>query len=739
MHERAKSPGVGDAGRWLRHAALLLAAAWAFQSAPARAQERCLAVPSAPPGEQAVEELAVLDLESLLDVEIYSSTKTSQRGASAPAVVTVVTADEIRDRGYTSLADVLRTVPGFYDVYDLVSHNVGVRGINGGRNAGGSVIKLMIDNHPVDYRPTTENFFGEELIPMEVVERIEIIRGPASALYGANAYLGVVNIVTRCGRGAPGVELVGHGMLVRGKPGAGAGVTLSGGEEHISGVVSAKLMQWDRSGLDLPASSPVLLRPASPVPARGASQDDLARPKTFFSKVSVGGAAGTVTAVAIVQNLDAVGEFQTAGLLTHGTRISLLNQNLRLIYEKQLTQNLGFTASVFYLSARPTPDDQLDVGQRGSVLKRSVGVDGWGAQGEGKVTLGADHTVTFGADYQDEDHLLPAYEQLYTEDVLAPNGTVVTRAGTRLPGEGLGQRKRLQNLGVYGQGLATLKQDFSAVVGVRLDYHNIYGANLSTRAGLVYAPLHRPISLKLLYGSSYKAPSASQLYAHPIGAGDVRGNPDLKPQTAHTVEAAAGTSLPDERGEISVNLFATNISGRVEFRQSGLFQRATNVVTELVVGGELASRVVLARPLHLRFMTGLARTVWQKSEENGPVGGPLATTVTNQLFPPLQCHLILDYHVFILSLRSSLEVSYISDRDASQSNALEKGAPYRLPGYAYTGASLSWARKLFGDRETRVAARFSNVLNRRWSEPGFAGADVPAVGAQAVFTLSQAL
>ena len=77
------------------------------------------------------------------------------------------------------MADVLRTVPGFYDVYDLVSHDVGVLGING----GGSVLKVVIDGQPVPFHPNTGSFFGQELVPIEAVDRVEIIRGPASALY----------------------------------------------------------------------------------------------------------------------------------------------------------------------------------------------------------------------------------------------------------------------------------------------------------------------------------------------------------------------------------------------------------------------------------------------------------------------------------------------------------------------------------------------------------------------------
>jgi hypothetical protein len=78
---------------------------------------------------------AMYELEMQLDQLVISGTKTAQRMTQVPAVVTVISAEEIQARGYTSLAEVLRTVPGFYDVYDLATHNFGIRGINGGARA----------------------------------------------------------------------------------------------------------------------------------------------------------------------------------------------------------------------------------------------------------------------------------------------------------------------------------------------------------------------------------------------------------------------------------------------------------------------------------------------------------------------------------------------------------------------------------------------------------------------------
>ncbi|MBT19534.1 hypothetical protein CMK17_06010 [Candidatus Poribacteria bacterium] len=86
-----------------------------------------------------------LDLESLMDIEVESVTLTKQSLLSAPAVVTVFTAADLETYQYNSVADSLRTTPGFDVLYDLAFYNAGVRGINGGMGAQSQVIKTMID------------------------------------------------------------------------------------------------------------------------------------------------------------------------------------------------------------------------------------------------------------------------------------------------------------------------------------------------------------------------------------------------------------------------------------------------------------------------------------------------------------------------------------------------------------------------------------------------------------------
>ena len=436
----------------------------------------------------------------------------------------------------------------------------------------------------------------------------------------------------------------------------------------------------------------------------------------------------------MVQAPDARGEFQDVGPLTHSTRLALINQNYQATYEADPTPSLSLQVSGHWFSGAPTAAEKLDVGRNDYTLVRSLGVDGYGFGAEGRWSSSPWLNLTFGLDMVAEHHLVQTFDQQLSLDVLLPDGSVLRSAGTLVPGPGHGARRVFENEGAFLQGLLTFSQDWSAVVGARVDRHNVYGVNPSARAGLVYAPAARPLSVKILYGSSFKAPSAVQLYTQPINVRDLQGNPALRPQTAQTFELAGGWGL-GERGELSLNAFVTTVNGRVEFVQKGLYLQAQNIGAEWVVGGELDCRFMIARPLHLRISAGVARTV---ARDTAVLLG--AAQSENPLFPAVQLHALADYAVPVGGLRASVEVSYIGPRGASQSNTLLKGEPYDLPAYVYAAASLSTsARKLFGERTTRAALRVNNVFNQSWTEPGFGGIDVPSQGLTVMLTVVQSL
>jgi len=145
------------------------------------------------------EDLEILSLEELLDVKVVSAVQRTLQISEAPSVVRVITAGEIEKRGYRSIGEALISVPGIYVSNDYIGYDLNIRGINGGMRSWGRLIKLLIDGHPAGFRYNGMNFLGPELIPIEAVQRIEIMLGSGATMYGPHAYLGVINVITKEG------------------------------------------------------------------------------------------------------------------------------------------------------------------------------------------------------------------------------------------------------------------------------------------------------------------------------------------------------------------------------------------------------------------------------------------------------------------------------------------------------------------------------------------------------------
>src|SRR3984957_20112289 len=152
-------------------------------------------------------DFTALSLEDLMKVEVYSASKHLQNASDAPSSVTVVTADEIQKHGYRTLADILESVRGFYITYDRDYSFVGVRGF-GRLGDSNNRILVLIDGHRINDNVFGEPYLGTEfLADVDLIDHVEIIRGPSSSLYGAYAFFAVINVITRAGPQVKGVEL----------------------------------------------------------------------------------------------------------------------------------------------------------------------------------------------------------------------------------------------------------------------------------------------------------------------------------------------------------------------------------------------------------------------------------------------------------------------------------------------------------------------------------------------------
>ena len=140
------------------------------------------------------DELFNLSLEELMNVKITTAGRTPEEIRNIPASVVVITRDDIEKYGYQSLVEVLENIPGLYYTNDYFMENFGVRGF-WTEAALRNVIILVNDIEQTEYLGS-ENRLELINIPVEAIDRIEVVRGPMSVMYGTGAFFGVINIFT---------------------------------------------------------------------------------------------------------------------------------------------------------------------------------------------------------------------------------------------------------------------------------------------------------------------------------------------------------------------------------------------------------------------------------------------------------------------------------------------------------------------------------------------------------------
>lgn len=200
--------------------------------------------------EMELSELINMSFEELLNVEIVTAGKTAEKIEDIPASIVIVTRDEIETHGFTTLADILDNIPGMYsiDEYAEGGRFFGVRGF-WSSTANENLIILVNDV------PQTKNTFSNHPlaqipVPVEAIDRIELVRGPMSVIYGDGAFFGAINIITNSAENDnPGRTVV---------AGAGTGDTekfvfrMSGAENDLKFTLNASY--YDSYGIDEPAS-----------------------------------------------------------------------------------------------------------------------------------------------------------------------------------------------------------------------------------------------------------------------------------------------------------------------------------------------------------------------------------------------------------------------------------------------------------------------------------------------------
>ena len=162
------------------------------------------------PAAEAQQPLPELSLEELMRLDagrVFGASERLQPVTEAPASVSFITAEEIARYGYRTLAEILRGVRGMYVTNDRNFSYLGTRGF-GNPGDYNSRVLLLVNGHRVNDNVVGQAEIGAEFgIDPALFERVEIIRGPASSLYGDSAFFAVVNVITKSGASLDGVSL----------------------------------------------------------------------------------------------------------------------------------------------------------------------------------------------------------------------------------------------------------------------------------------------------------------------------------------------------------------------------------------------------------------------------------------------------------------------------------------------------------------------------------------------------
>ena len=605
-------------------------------------------------------------LEELENIQVYSASKHMQSASEAPASVTVVTSDEIQEFGYRTLADILESVRGFYITNDRDYSFVGVRGF-GRLGDSNNRILVLIDGHRINDNVFGEPYLGTEfLVDVDLIEQVEIIRGPSSSLYGADAFFAVINVVTRKAPQLKGVEVsfapasfgTYQGRASYGGQYRGADILLSGTFYHSQGE-TLFFPQFD-----------------SPATNYGITRNtDYESFQQVLATISFHG----FTLQGLFRARDkGVPTAYYGGLFNDpATQNFDYHQYLDLSYQRSITEKWDLTARTSYDQARL----QAPVGYSTGLPDGSTTVDTYSFRGnwwdsEVKLsgTLLKKHKVAVGTEI--------------TDNLKQDQGDYTALSNIFVP---VAQSSVIW--AVYGQDEFAIASKLTLSAGVRYDHYSDFGGTTNPRLGLIYHLFH-PTTLKLLYGTAFRAPEPFELT--PDYGSVFDNNLQLRPETIRSFEGVVEQGL-GPHFTLSGSVFRNEINDLItlETNPSDDRQVYQNYGKAVATGVEVELDGHLADGLQ-------GRASYSYSDAEAPVTGqPLSNS------PQHLGKLNLSYPVVQRRLFASLDAQYTSSVQTLAGNTLSGFSVFNVTLLGHTlGKHLDLSGSVY------------NVFNKKYFDPG---------------------
>ncbi len=615
--------------------------------------------------QQGTKDLSEASLEELSNIQVYSASKHMQSASDAPSSVTVITADEIQKYGYRTLADILESVRGFYITSDRDYGFVGVRGF-GRLGDSNNRILVLVDGHRINDNVFGEPYLGSEfLVDVDLIERVEIIRGPSSSLYGADAFFALINVITLKPPRLKGVEL----SFAPASFGTFQGRASYGGQcKGIDTTLSATFYN---------SQGPTLFFPQFDNSATNYGNTQNTDYESFQHALATISFHGfTLQGLFSARDKGVPTGYYGASFNDPQTQNHDYHQYFDLSYQHSIGEKWDLTARTSYDQARL----QAPVGYSTGLPDGSTTADTYSFRGnwsdsEAKVsaTLLEKHRITLGTEIIDnlrQDQ--GSYTALGNIFVVVPASSVIWA--------------------LYGQDEFAIIHNLILSAGVRYDHYSDFGGATNPRLGLIYHVFH-PTTLKLLYGTAFRAPEPFEIDPD---YGGFENSLRLKPETIRSVEGVVEQGL-GQHFSLSGSVFRNWIDHLISLEtdsSNGLSvyqnsERADATGVEVEVDGHLA-----------RGLQGRASYSYTDAEQ----------PVTHQILansPQCLGKLNLSYPVVQQRLFASVDAQYTSSAQTLAANTI---SGFSVLNFTMLGHALG--------KRLDVSGSVYNVFNKRYFDPG---------------------
>lgn len=637
-----------------------------------------------------IEKYFKMDLHQLLKTEMTTAGKKSERIGDIPASVVLVTREEIETHGYQSLLEILESIPGLYATDDYAGLNLGVRGFwsyNPNRN-----MILLVNGIP--YKDELTSTYPLEYIPVpvEAIDRIEVVRGPMSVIYGNGAIFGVVNIITNQPEELEPLNMVTASL--GSEKTAKIFARSSGKGEDFQYVFNGTYFTTD--GLNVPVEEL-----GGPAFSGFTTQDKLERSEKFFNFSGI--FKGFSFEASYSENRKEV--MWLAPSLGDGSLSIFKNTSINIGYKKTFSDTLRLESKIGYFHQRMIWDVDM-------MVENFYGTQENGASGfKGELSLFIDPSpelgITLGVYYLNVMEVLnnysyPFFGLNHVHHNLAKGESMVTQSFFAQINYTLSDQLQL----VAG---AMAEQTPAYTMEERIG-HPILGISTSTfatyshtkvefipRAAVIYSPGENHI-FKFLYGEAFNRPS----FFHNLDLFIGLGTPALEPETIRTFEVNYIGHL-SSRLTLSLSVFRNILDKllyRVFFTSGGVIITYHDNLGEIATNGvELTLQSEPFNNLRLE-LSGTFHDTKDRREgfEDIEVG-----------YSPKFLGYFKASYFFSKSISLAAAVNYVDEMESLYNEATQSRLGEKVDGYFLVGANLR-LRNLFGTGMF-VNLRCSNLLD----------------------------